>query len=310
MNNFSLEDFFSAFNSLRTRGTSSCGSAKMDRCGTSRSGGCCQQQDYSQRYDCRDEDVRFDMPERGRSKKSGCGKDADFDCRHQEHVIPQDECSCQPEPEPCMPRREMPRQRGSFTNIRNVNNGIIDGRGNDIYDGDGDDVYGMGNRGIIDTDGNDIYARNYTVNTFNTINNFIRKEVQPTVEPTTEPTIKPTVEPPDPTETSDPPEVNLLPLRNLLNLLDYAAGGNRDGVLDDNELSKAMKNPNVADLDGNHKEVSAEELAIFNKIKAFNEDKNLISAVIKGDYTNISDETMEELGALSDAIKELTKKQS
>ena len=101
----------------------------------------------------------------------------------------------------------------------------------------------------------------------------------------------------------------MLPLRNLLNLLDFAAGGNRDGYLDDNELSKGMKNPNVADLDGDHSLVSDEERAIFTRIQVLNEDKELIHYVIMGDYTyrNMTKAQMIELGSISDAIKELTK---
>ena len=342
MNNFSLDDFFSAFKSLRSRGTSQCDSIGMSR--QSRSGGCCESgRGYDTRFDCVDEDVRFDMPEprgrrSGRSRGYEQGQYQDYECRHQEKhpVVRQDDCGCQQPPAPqkdCRPK-EVPQQgccdnqppqaepqtviqqntssnRSDSFNMnvnvnetKNINNGIIDGCGSDIYDGEGDDIYAMGNRGIIDTDGNDIYARNYTVNHFNTINNFIKNEVKPT--PTVEPTQSPTVEP-DPPSPEDTSEVDLRPLKSLLNLLDFSAVGNRNGILDDNELTRATKNAGLADLDGNNKVISDAELAIFNKIKAFNEDKDLISNVMKGDYSNIDDATIEELQALSDAIKELTK---
>ena len=92
--------------------------------------------------------------------------------------------------------------------------------------------------------------------------------------------------------------------------MDFSAVGDRDGVLDDAELTAAMRDSSLADLDGNKKSISTEETAIFNKIKQFNTDKDLISAVIRGDYSNISDDTLNELISLSDEIKELTNKKS
>ena len=316
MKNFSLDNFFAAFKSLRARGTASFDGAE---CG-SRSKKCCDtRQDYGRRYDCMDEEVRFDMPESGCSKRSGrskatqkqgcgCGNQEQynwqpqeesceaFSCRHTEHeVIRQDDCCCE-EPAPqqqCQPQKPAKRRSEQV----NVNNGIIDGQGNDVY--------GMGNRGIIDTDGDDIYARNYTVNTFNTTNNFYRKTV---IEPTVAPTQEPTQEPTPPYTESPEVEINLLPLRNLLNVMEGVAGGQRDGVLSDFEMDKSMKHPNIADMDGDKKNISSEELAIFNRIKVFNEDKDLIRDVIAGDYSNISESTLLDLQDLSDTIQELTKK--
>ena len=66
-----------------------------------------------------------------------------------------------------------------------------------------------------------------------------------------------------------------------------------------------MKNPGNADMDGNNDEISAEEMAIFNKIQQFNQDKNLIANVMKGDISNIDAATLQELQELSDAIKAL-----
>ena len=238
--------------------------------------------------------------------------------------------TCAPEPRP-HGRPEKPSR------VDNINNGIIDGPGNDIY--------GMGNRGIIDTQGDDIYTRNYTVNTYNITNNYINDTptvppsdpptvpptdpptVPPTDPPTVPPTDPPTVPPTDPPTVppTDPPTVpptdpptppgperpdtiDLLPLRNVLNVMEGVAGGQRDGVLSDFEMDKSMKHANIVDMDGDKKNISDEEMAILNRIKAFNEDKDLISDVIAGDYSNISDETLAELQDLSDTIKELTKR--
>ena len=100
---------------------------------------------------------------------------------------------------------------------------------------------------------------------------------------------------------------DLLPLRNLLSLIESAAGGIRDGILSDYELTRAMKHGNIADMDGNPKTVSAAELAIFKRIEVLNQDKALISAVIRGDYSGIPRATMEELQDLNNEEYELTK---
>ena len=275
MYNFNLNDFFAAFKSLRAGGTQS----SMNFQGVQR--GCCQGQSFmpSQAFDYPDADVRFDM---------GCG------CAQpmqpiQPMQVPDRGCGCNKPSE-------------QFKTDFNVNSGIIDGPGNDIYDAPGKDVYAFGNRGIIDTDGNDMYVKNFTVNNFNTVNNFYRQEIaEPTVEP--EPTT-PSVEPPGPSETPVA-KPNLMPLRNLLTNIEKLQP---DGVLSDSELNKAMSNPHYADLNGDSSSISSEELAIFNRIKALNTNKDLLSDVIKGDYSNISDSDMSELSSLSDAIKELTQR--
>jgi hypothetical protein len=124
---------------------------------------------------------------------------------------------------------------------------------------------------------------------------------EPTVP--TQPTVPTETEPPAPTAPTEPATINLTPLRNLLTGVEKL---NPDGVLSDAELAKAMSNPHYADLDGNPNEISAAEMDIFNRIKAFNENKDLISNVMKGDYSDIDDATLEALGELSDDIKNLT----
>ena len=261
MYNFNLNDFFAAFKSMRTGRSQA---PMQDFQGVQR--GCCQGQSFmpSQAFDYPDADVRFD---------AGCG------CAQPMPVqIPDSGCGCH-------------RSSDQF----NMNTGIVDGPGNDIYDAPGKDVYAFGNTGIIDTDGNDMYVRNFSVNTFNTVNNFYKQET-PTVSP------EPTVDPPSPT-VAPTESYNLMPLRNLLTGIEKLKP---DGVLSDEELNKAMSNPHYANLDGEPSSISAEEMAIFNRIKALNTDKDLLSNVIKGDYSNISDDQMAELASLSDAIKELT----
>ena len=263
MNNFSLNDFFAAFKSMRAgRTQASSGFQGMQR-------GCCNEQSYmpQQAFDMPDQDVRFD---------DGCG------CA-QPMQMPQRGCGS--------------RFTQQFRSEVNINEGIIDAPGNDIYDAPGNDVYAFGNSGIIDTDGNDIYARNYSINNFNTVNNFYRQETS-----APEPSQAPTEEPPGPSA-SPAATINLTPLRNLLTGIEKLQP---DGVLSDAELNKAMNNPHYADLNGDTSSISSDELAIFNKIKAFNEDKELLSNVMKGDYSNISDSQMTELGELSDAIRRLT----
>ena len=316
MSNFNLNDFFAAFNSLKARGTAS---IKSTTSSSSKSCSSCHQSDgytMPERFQCQDEEVQLD-----------CGQNSGWHCRHTPKPTcepePQPTCTCKPEPEPqptctCEPEpqptcRPQPRpqpcrpQRPQMPQ-GNFNFGIVDGPGNDIYDAGGNDVYGMGNRGIIDTDGDDIYARNYTVNNFNNTNNFYQKDDPKPTEPTkptevtkpTEPT-KPTKDPDDPGKND---AVDLMPLRSLLTGLEAR---NRDNTLSDSELNIAMHNPGIADMDGDPSTISDEEMAIFNKIKEFNEDKNLISSIIKGDFSNIDAGKLAELGALSDQIKALTK---
>ena len=273
MNNFSLDSFFAAFKNLRA-GRSQSTTAGFQ--GFQR--GCIQgQQSYMpyQSFDYPDADVRFD---------------AGYGCAQSQPMpMPERGCGC---------RRPVEQFSTDLHENVNVNEGIIDGPGNDIYDAPGKDVYAFGNRGIIDTDGNDMYVRNFSVNTFNTVNNFYRQET-PTVEP--EPTT-PSVDPPSPTVA--PTETyNLMPLRNLLTNMEQLEP---DGVLSDAELNKAMSNPHYTDMDGDSSTISSEEMAIFNRIKALNTDKELLSNVIKGDYSEISDAQMSELSSLSDAIKDLT----
>ena len=279
MNNFSLNDFFAAFKSLRAGRTQA---PMMNNSQAMR--GCCQGESYMSyaAYDYPDADVMFD---------ASCGYSQmmpmqDFGC-----------CLSQLMPVP-MPDSVCGIHRPSVQ--LNFNTCFADGPGNDIYDAPGDDVYSFGNRGIIDTKGDDMYVRNFSVNTFNTVNNFYKQEVvQPTVEPTT-----PSVDPPSPTA-APTQTYNLMPLRNLLTNIEKLQP---DGVLSDAELNKAMANPHYADLDKNSSAISSEELSIFNRIKTLNADKDLLSNVIKGDYSNISDDQMSELSSLSDAIKELTQR--
>ncbi len=239
---------------------------------------------YSGMYGCGVNGYMFDMPDQdiaftgGWNDACGCG------C-NQPAVMPERGCT----------------QRFSEQFSNNFNAGIVDGQGNDIYDGFGNDVYAYGNRGIIDTKGNDIYAQNVSYNMFNTVNNFIRTQPEPTT-PTT-PT-QPTVDPPSPTVTPEGVSVNLTPLRNLLTGIEALQP---DGVLSDTEMNKAMNNPHYADLDGDDNSVSSQEMAIFNKIKTLNEDKELITSVLKGDYSNLSDEQLTELGSISDSIRDLTR---
>lgn len=335
MNNFSLEDFFSAFKSLRTRNTSSCDCVGNNN-RFSRGGGCCESgHGFGQRFDCVDEEVSY-MPEprqtRSRGRNSGSAvvqQNESSGCRHteQQPVVRQDECGCQEQqpvrrgrgrgrrnfPAQQQPCEQPPAQeqqtviqqnttsadvKNSFSmnvNVNettNINNGINDGPGDDTYDGPGDDTYVRGN---------------YIVNTSYTQNNFvsnttINPKPDSTIEPTTE-----TTEPPGPDEPDDSDEIDLLPLRNLLNLLDFSAVGDRDGELDDIEINRAMKNPGLANLDGNPRVISDAEIAVFNKIKAFNEDKTLMSNVMKGNFSAIDNDTLVKLGELSDTIAELTK---
>ena len=315
MSNFNLNDFFAAFNSLKARGSATVKSTTS----SSSSCGSCHQQDQKPampaQFECRDEDVQL----------SG------WHCRHTPVETPQPTCTCPPRPTcppqptqptcpcpqptqptcpcpqptqptcPCpQPTKPQPQPIMPPTQ-NNVNFGIIDGPGNDIY--------AMGNRGIIDTDGNDIYARNYNVNTFNTTNNFYPTQTTPAPTPTTpEPTPTepdPTPTTPGPTSPTEPPTVDLMPLRSLLTGID--AIRTPDNVISDKELSRAMSNSTIADMDGDPTKISSEEMAIFNAIKAFNEDKDLISSVIKGDYSNIDEAKLNSLFELSERIRTLTK---
>ncbi len=336
MSNFNLNDFFAAFNSLKARGTAS---IKSTTSSSSKScGSCSKSESYTmpERFQCKDEEVKLDCESQSgwhcrHTKKPTVEPEPSCTCRPEPqpqptcrprptcNPQPQPSCHCKPEPQPqpsCQCKPDMPKptvQTGFFNTgiIDGPGNDVYDAQGNDIYDGNGNDIYAMGNRGIIDTDGNDIYAKNYTVNTFNTMNNFEIKPdpapTQPTVptKPTTptDPTTPttPTVDPPDP---GKPDTVDLMPLRSLLTGLEART---RDGILSDSELTAAMSNPAKADMDGDPSNISDEEMAIFNKIKEFNEDKNLISSIIKGDYSNIDADTLADLGALSDQIKALTK---
>ena len=85
---------------------------------------------------------------------------------------------------------------------------------------------------------------------------------------------------------------------------------NIDGTITDEELNIAFNDPSIGDLDGNANNISVEELAILNTIKQLNGDKNLISSIMKGDYSNISESTMDRLQELSDAIKEIRSSES
>ena len=99
------------------------------------------------------------------------------------------------------------------------------------------------------------------------------------------------------------PDGDLMPLRSLLTGIEARVP---DGVLSDHELNRAMANPGLADMDGNPTAFSDEEMAIFQWIKTLNEDKTLISNVIKGDYSEISADTLMELFRLSEKVRILT----
>ncbi|MBR4252646.1 MAG: hypothetical protein IKQ15_10185 [Kiritimatiellae bacterium] len=99
------------------------------------------------------------------------------------------------------------------------------------------------------------------------------------------------------------PSGNLMPLRSLLTGIEAARP---DGVLSDLELEKAMKNPTIACLDCDLTEISDEEMAVFLWIQRLNQDKDLISNVIKGNYSGISASTLLELFQLSETIRIMT----
>ena len=101
--------------------------------------------------------------------------------------------------------------------------------------------------------------------------------------------------------------VDLRPLKSLLNLLDFSASGNRNGYLDDVEIESAMRDSSLADLDGDRKVLSDAELSIFTRIQVLNADKEMIHNVMRGDYSTILSDTMDELQDLSNTIRELTK---
>ena len=104
-------------------------------------------------------------------------------------------------------------------------------------------------------------------------------------------------------------EVDLRPLKSLLNLLDFSAVGNRDGYLDDIEITRATKNAGLADLDGDYKNISTAEISVFTRIQALNTDKELLSHIMRGDYKyrNMTLAQFRELQSISDAIEALTK---
>ena len=99
---------------------------------------------------------------------------------------------------------------------------------------------------------------------------------------------------------------DLMPLRSLLTGIEAARP---DGILSDVELNKAMNNSTIADMDGDPSKISDAEMSIFLRIQALNQDKDLISSVIRGDYTyaGMTFANMVELQSLSDAVKALTK---
>ena len=263
MSNFNLNDFFAAFNSLKARGTATVkNTTKQSSCKS-----CPQQSSMPEKFECKDEDVKFECS--SKTEKSG------WHCRHtkvEEPVCtcePEPTCDCKPKPTcECKPKPPM----------------------------------GNANFGIIDGPGDDVYAKNVTINTFNTTNNFYKQEVTP--DPTVPDPTVPEPTPPGPSTPDEPAQVDLMPLRSLLTGIEARTP---DGVLSDKELNRAMSNSTIADLDGNPDNISAEEMAIFNQIQEFNKDKDLISNVIKGDYSNISEATLNELLALSNRIKALTK---
>ncbi len=100
--------------------------------------------------------------------------------------------------------------------------------------------------------------------------------------------------------------VDLMPLRSLLTGIEARTP---DGVLADKELNRAMLNSTIADMDGDPSTISDAEMSILLRIQALNQDKDLISSVIRGDYTyaGMTFANMVELQSVSDAVKALTK---
>ena len=94
--------------------------------------------------------------------------------------------------------------------------------------------------------------------------------------------------------------VDLMPLRNLLTTIEYM---NTDGVLADEEINEAIIDTSYGDIDGNSYVNSPEEMYIYTRIKALNADKQLISDVMRGDYTNIGGSTLMELFELSECCR-------
>jgi len=101
---------------------------------------------------------------------------------------------------------------------------------------------------------------------------------------------------------------DLMPLRNVLNVMDTVTG-NVDGYISDAEMNKVMLRPGLADLDGNTSVISSAEMAVFTRIQTLNNDKELIHRIIQGDYTyrGMTLAQMNELQSISDTIEELTK---
>lgn len=106
------------------------------------------------------------------------------------------------------------------------------------------------------------------------------------------------------TRNRDSSGVDLMPLRNLLHTIDCL--DQHDNIISDDELNAAMLNSNIADMDGNRRTISAEEMSVFQRIQALNTDKSLLSNVMRGEYGGISQEILMELGEISEVIKELT----
>ncbi len=97
--------------------------------------------------------------------------------------------------------------------------------------------------------------------------------------------------------------INLMPLRSLLSGLDIRPD---DGILSDEEMTIAFNNPSIGGgIDGNSQEISADELDILTRIQALNQNKDLISAVMRGEYDGIADSTMDELVAVSKKVRDV-----
>ncbi len=103
-----------------------------------------------------------------------------------------------------------------------------------------------------------------------------------------------------------PDSWDLMPLRSLLTGIEARVP---DGVLSDKELERAMANPGLADMDGDPTTISDAEMSIFQRIQVLNQDKDLISAVIAGDYTyaGMSEAEFQECYSISEAVRALTK---
>ena len=98
--------------------------------------------------------------------------------------------------------------------------------------------------------------------------------------------------------------VDLLPLRSLLSSIDFIK--NRDGTISDKEMSYALSNPSLADMDGDTSNISSEEKEILQAIATFYNDTTLLSNLFNGNYSAIDEVMLNELEQLSNRIKRIS----